>query len=78
MTPENILRIISSILFLLPGILSLFVSLSGASWFFESGGTAFFRKLLGIRWTRILYFILGVALIFAGAVLLMNPISLKP
>lgn len=73
MTLPQLLRISTLLMFVLPGILALYVSLRGSEWFFGSHSNRFLVQQLGSRWARVLYFILGLLLLGAAALIWMDP-----
>lgn len=70
-----VVRIAALLMFVLPGVLALSVGIRGSRWFFESDGVAFFRKHLGLKYTRILYVVLGLLLLACGVLILTDPLQ---
>lgn len=68
-------RIVMLLMFVLPGILSLWVGVSGSRWFFESRGAGFWRRRLGLRGVRIVYVVLGVLLLGCGVIFMLDPLG---
>lgn len=66
MSPLSFVRLALVIMFILPGILSLSVSILGSRWFFNSHGTKYARQNLGNKGARWLYATLGILLLSCG------------
>lgn len=66
MSPVVFIRIAMVLMFLLPGVLSLWVGIVGCNWFFSSRGTQFADKRLGRIGARVFYAFLGIMLILCG------------
>ncbi|WP_052103119.1 MULTISPECIES: Imm17 family immunity protein [Porphyromonas] len=66
MSPLSFVRLALAIMFILPGILALSVSILGSKWFFNSHGTKYARQNLGKSGARLLYATLGVLLLGCG------------
>lgn len=73
MSVVTLVRFIFVVMFILPGLLSCVVGVTGSSWFFTSSGTSFFRGLFGQKGARVFYALLGVILIICGVVGLLYP-----
>lgn len=69
------IRIAMLIMFVLPGLLSLWVGIAGSKWFFESHGTRFLRHKLGVNGARIIYVILGLLLLGCGIIFILDPLG---
>lgn len=75
MNAQWFIRIVMLLMFVFPGILSLWVGVSGSRWFFESRNTHFWRKHLGLTGARIVYIILGLLLLGCGVIFLLDPLG---
>ena len=76
MNPTLLLQIIAVGLFLAPGLLALTAALFGFRWFLGSRSASLFRHHLGYGGTRITYGIIGLLLIGAGTVILLDPMHI--
>lgn len=76
MSSYMLLRIVSVLLFILPGLLSLMAGgIIGSRWFIESRNARLFRSRLGEKGVRIYYAVLGLLLITAGVLLMTDPLD---
>lgn len=73
MTLPQLLRLSTLLMFVLPGILALYVSLKGSEWFFGSSSNRFLVNQIGAKWARVFYFILGLLLLGASALIWIDP-----
>lgn len=73
MSIQVFIRIATLLMFVLPGLLSLYVSLKGSDWFFGGHSNRYLVQSIGRRWARILYFILGVLLLGAALMIWIDP-----
>lgn len=76
MTALWFIRFVMLLMFVLPGVLSVWVGISGSRWFFDSRGTGFWRRKLGLRGARIMYVVLGLLLLGCGVVFMLDPLGL--
>lgn len=63
---DDISIIITLILFILLGTVSLIAAITNAEWYFGTDGVQFFIRWLGRKKTRIFYAVLGSLLIATG------------
>lgn len=75
MSAPLVVKIAAFLMFILPGLMALVAGLRGSRWFFESGGVAFFKRHLGLKYTRVLYVVLGLLLIAGGLLILLDPLQ---
>lgn len=67
------IRLATLLMFVLPGCLAIFVSLRGSTWFFGSHSNRFMVQKIGLKWARALYFLLGLLLLGAAALIWLDP-----
>ncbi|MDN4754575.1 Imm17 family immunity protein [Porphyromonadaceae bacterium W3.11] len=73
MSIQLFIRIATLLMFVFPGVLSLYVSIKGSNWFFGGQSNRYLVQSMGRKWARVLYFILGVLLLGAALMIWMDP-----
>lgn len=68
-------RIVMLLMFVLPGILSLWVGVSGKPVVLREQGAGFWRRRLGLRGARVVYVVLGVLLLGCGVIFMLDPLG---
>lgn len=75
MGPTTFIYLTVALMFVLPGAISLWVGISGSKWFFESSTSRYISKKLGFTWARVLYSLLGLLLIAAAILIIIDPLN---
>ncbi|MDD7559717.1 MAG: immunity 17 family protein [Porphyromonas sp.] len=73
MNPATLIKAVAILLFMAPGLLSLAVAVAGCRWFLESRSASTIRSYFGRDGARLFYGTVGLLLIVAGAVILLDP-----
>lgn len=75
MSATTFIYLAVGLMFVLPGVLALWVGIMGSSWFFGSNTSKFIAEKIGMRWARVLYCLLGLLLIAAAILVVVDPMD---
>lgn len=73
MSARLFIHLVAVLLFACPGLLTLWVSIRGSSWFFGHSTAKLLVAKLGLRWARLLYGLLGLLMLAAAWLIIADP-----
>lgn len=72
---ETLVYIALILMFVIPGFLAIWVGVRGSAWFFSSPSYRYMVERIGMRWSRVLFVVLGIVLISVAVMVLIDPME---
>lgn len=75
MTLEGLVYIALGVMFVLPGLLAMWVGIRGSKWFFGSHSYSYLVERIGMGWARVVMIIVGLLLLGATVLVVLDPMG---
>lgn len=76
MTKAGLVYIALGLMFVLPGLMALWVGVRGSRWFFNSRSYGFLPKKIGLGGARIAMVLVGLLLLAAAVLVVVDPMGI--